>query len=141
MTRDAIAVLIGRWQDAWARHDVAALVDLYASDCVVESPLAAGRVQGRDANAKVFRTLFEAFPDATNHVEEVLIDGERVVEIGTVTMTDTGGLMGMAPSGKPAVIPIVMFFRVANNQIVHERRVYDFTGLLVQIGVLKARPA
>ena len=25
--------------------------------------------------------------------------------------------------------------------VVHERRIYDFTGMLVQIGVLKARPA
>ena len=29
---------------------------------------------------------------------------------------------------------------VADGQIVQERRVYDFTGMLVQIGVLKARP-
>jgi len=28
-----------------------------------------------------------------------------------------------------------------NGKIVHERRIYDFTGLLVQIGVLKAKPA
>ena len=25
--------------------------------------------------------------------------------------------------------------------IVHERRIYDFTGLLVQMGVLRAKPA
>jgi hypothetical protein len=49
--------------------------------------------------------------------------------------------MGMAPSGKPAVIPIVILSKVDNGQIVYERRVYDFTGLLVQIGVLKAKPA
>jgi hypothetical protein len=31
--------------------------------------------------------------------------------------------------------------RIVNHQIVHERRIYDFTGVLVQIGTLKARPA
>ncbi len=47
----------------------------------------------------------------------------------------------MPPSGKPTSIPIIMVARIDNGEIVHERRVYDFTGMLVQIGVLKARPA
>jgi predicted ester cyclase len=80
-------------------------------------------------------------PDITFNLEELLIDGDRVVQIGTLTGTDTGGLMGMVPSGRPAVIPIVYFSKVANGEIVYERRVYDFTGMLVQIGVLKARSA
>lgn len=141
MTREALAGWVERWQEARSDRDVDALMAFYAGDCVVDSPLAAGRVEGRDANAKVYRAFFKAFPDATIQVEELLIDGERVVEIGTLRVTDTGGLMGMAPSGKPAVIPIVILSKVANGQIVYERRVYDFTGLLVQIGVLKARPA
>jgi hypothetical protein len=28
-----------------------------------------------------------------------------------------------------------------DGAVVHERRIYDFTGMLVQIGVLKAKPA
>jgi len=141
MTREAVAGLVEQWQEARGRHDLEALIGLYASDCVVVSPMAAGNVHGPEANAKVYRAFFEAFPDATIEVEELLIDGDRVVEIGTLRATDTGGLMGMAPSGKLAVIPIVILSKVRNGEIVYERRVYDFTGLLVQIGVLKARPA
>jgi hypothetical protein len=29
----------------------------------------------------------------------------------------------------------------ADGLIAHERRIYDFTGLLVQLGVLRAKPA
>ena len=32
-------------------------------------------------------------------------------------------------------------FTLEDGLIVHERRVYDFTGMLVQIGLLKAKPA
>jgi predicted ester cyclase len=64
-----------------------------------------------------------------------------VAQVGKMTGTDTGGLMGMAASGRAAEIPIVFFSKVADGEIVFERRVYDFTGLLVQVGVLKARPA
>ncbi|MGH9146149.1 MAG: hypothetical protein ACRD1Q_05525 [Vicinamibacterales bacterium] len=28
-----------------------------------------------------------------------------------------------------------------DGQIVHERRIYDFTGILIQVGLLKAKPA
>jgi predicted ester cyclase len=58
-------------------------------------------------------------PDITFNLEELLIDGDRVVQIGTLTGTDTGGLMGMVPSGRPAVIPIVYFSKVANGEIVY----------------------
>ena len=141
MTREEIGALLARWQEAMAAHDVNALAALYAKDCVVESPMAAGTVHGREANAQILCTFFQAFPDITFNLEELLIDGDRVVQVGTLTGTDTGGLMGMVPSGRPAVIPIVYFSKVANGEIVYERRVYDFTGMLVQIGVLKARPA
>jgi predicted ester cyclase len=108
MTREEIASLFARRQDAMARHDVAALTALFTEDCVVESPLAAGTVQGRAANAQVYRAFFEAFPDATFNVGELVVDGDSVVQIGTLTGTDTGGLMGMVPSGKAAVIPMVI---------------------------------
>jgi len=71
----------------------------------------------------------------------LIIDGDRVVYVFTMSGTDTGGLMGMEPSGKPALVPMVFVSRVANGVIVRERRIYDFTGMLVQIGVLKAKPA
>jgi hypothetical protein len=29
---------------------------------------------------------------------------------------------------------------VENGEVVHERRILDFTGVLIQIGVLKAKP-
>jgi hypothetical protein len=38
-------------------------------------------------------------------------------------------------------MPAVFFYQLEHGKIVRERRVYDFTGLLLQIGVLKAKPA
>ena len=141
MTREEVAAVVNQWLDVFSRHDVEALAALYAEDCLVDSPLAAGAVKGRDANARVFRTLFETFPDVRFAPDDTLVDGDRAVQVGVLTGTDTGGLMGMAPSGKPFIIPMVWFFGVRDGCIVHERRIYDFTGLLVQIGVLKAKPA
>jgi hypothetical protein len=35
----------------------------------------------------------------------------------------------------------VFLYELKDGQIARERRIYDFTGLLMQVGLLKARPA
>jgi ketosteroid isomerase-like protein len=46
----------------------------------------------------------------------------------------------MPASGRPFRFPIVFVLDVRDGLIVHDRRIYDFTGLLVQIGMIKAKP-
>ena len=140
MTRDEIADLFRRREQAANAQDADALAALYADDAVVESPLG-GTHQGRAAIRDVYDVFFDAFSDATLTTDDLIIDGDHVVQVFTLSGTDTGGLMGMAPSGKPALLPMVAVCRVADGLITHERRIYDFTGMLVQVGVLKARPA
>jgi steroid delta-isomerase-like uncharacterized protein len=140
MTRDEIVDLFDRRMTAMNEHDVETLADMFADDAVVESPLG-GTHQGRAAITAVAAAFLSALSDATFTQDELIIDGDLVVQVLTLSGTDTGGFMGMAPSGKPALLPIVMVCRVADGLITHERRIYDFTGMLVQIGVLKAKPA
>ncbi len=141
MTREAITDILDRRSAAIASRDAGALAALYSLDCVVESPLAAGTVQGRQAVTKVNQALFDALPDLTFTEHDLLIDGNQGVLIGTLAGTYTGGFMGLPPSGKPMSIPLAVACRFDKGEIVHERRIYDFTGMLVQIGVLQARPA
>jgi predicted ester cyclase len=49
--------------------------------------------------------------------------------------------MGLPPTGKKFTMPMVFLFTIRDGRIQHERRVYDFTGLMIQLGVLKAKPA
>ena len=140
MTREEIVELFKRRVAAWNDHDVETIAELYAEDAVIESPLG-GTHQGRAAIAAVAGAFFAAFSDTTATTDDLIIDRDRVVHVFTMSGTDTGGLMGMEPSGKPALVPMVAVCRVADGLITHERRIYDFTGMLVQIGVLKAKPA
>ena len=97
MTRQETVAFFNRRQDAQARHDVTGLADLYADDCVLESPLAGGSVKGRIVIDQLNRTWFTAFPDVVTQPEELLVDGDRVVLIATMAGTDTGGFLGLAP--------------------------------------------
>jgi predicted ester cyclase len=106
----------------------------------VES-LMAGTVKGRAAIAEVYRAWLTAFPDVVVTSEDPLVDGLKGAQTVTQAGTDMGGFMGLPPTGKPFRLPIVHLYQFQDGYIQHERRIYDFTGLLVQIGVLKAKPA
>jgi steroid delta-isomerase-like uncharacterized protein len=140
MTRDQIVDLFDRRMNAFNDHDVESFADMYAEDAVVESPLG-GTHQGRAAIAAVIGAFLSALNDATYSQDALIVDGDHVVQVVTMSGTDNGGFMGMAPSGRPAQLPMVVVCKVADGLITHERRIYDFTGMLVQIGVLKAKPA
>jgi steroid delta-isomerase-like uncharacterized protein len=141
MTRDEIVAFFDRWQDAFERRDVATLASLYAETCIVESPTAGGTVTGSASVAHVYDAWFRAFPDLMLTDSELLIDGDRVARVATTIGTDTGGFMGIPATGKPFRLPIVFLCTLSGGRITAERRIYDFTGLLVQVGVLRAKPA
>jgi steroid delta-isomerase-like uncharacterized protein len=140
MTRPEISELIGRFQEAWFRRDVAALASLHAEDGVVETPFGGGLTRGREAIGKVYEAFFHAFPDAAMRPDELLIDGDRVVVIVRISGTDRGGFMGMHPTGRFVDFPCVLLYDLENGLIARERRIYDFTGLAVQVGAIKAKP-
>ena len=141
MTRDEILDLLSRRAGAWRRLDIAALLDDYADDAVVESPLAGGTMHGREQIKQVFQSYFSAFPDLTMEQGDVLVDGQRAAVLATFSGKDQGGFMGMPATGRHVTIPVVFLYEFEDGRIVRDRRVYDFTGMLIQVGSLKAKPA
>jgi len=87
----------------------------------------------------VYRAFFTAFNPSFEQ-EELLIDGTRAMAVFRCSGTDRGGFMGMTPTGRSFVVPMVIITECQDGFITRERRIYDFTGFLVQVGVLKAKP-
>ena len=140
MTRSEISDMIARFQDSWNRRDLDAVVAFHTDDCVVDSPVAGGQARGREAIARSYEAFFHAFPDLTLKNDEPLIDGHRVVLITRISGTDRGGFMGLQPTGRFVDFPCVFLYDFENGLIVRERRIYDFTGMAVQVGAIKAKP-
>jgi len=139
MTRDDVVSLVDKWQSALDRRDSRAYGRLYADTATLESPLA-GSVTGPEGLEKAFENFFTAFPDAKITSESPCIDGENVVVVSSIAGTHVGGFAGLPASGKPFRFSIVFLLVVRDHRIVRDRRIYDFTGLMVQIGMLKAKP-
>jgi predicted ester cyclase len=140
VTREAIITMFAQRQDAINRRDIDFIVNQHAADCDTISPMAGGTVKGRDGIRRLYETWFGGFPDLVWASDEPLIDGDRVTQMTIQSGTDTGGFMGLPATGKPFRVPVVWLFTVKDGLFTHVRPIYDFTGLLVQIGVLKAKP-
>jgi steroid delta-isomerase-like uncharacterized protein len=127
-------------KELWRRRDAAALAAGHTVDGVVISPMFA-TVHGRAGIEVSYRQLFDAFPDWRMSLEDPLIDSSRTAQYFTATATHVGEFMGFPGSGRRFEIQGVQMFRMEGGLIAEERRVYDFTGLLLQTGILRGKPA
>ena len=140
MNREDIVALSARRHEAFNRHDAVALASLHAEDGVLVSPFAGGVARGRAAIEQVYRAFLTAFSDATFDQEQLLIDGDNVALLLHIHGTNSGEVMGLPPTDRPFSIPLMSLCEMRDGFIARERRVYDFTGLLLQVGALKAKP-
>lgn len=140
MTRDEVLTLIDRRAAAWKARDPAAIAATHAEHGTVISPF--GGVQDEPAEIeRIYRLWFAAFPDMVLHQDEVLIDGDRVVVVARMAGTHAGDFFGLAPTGRHVEAHVAFVMKVGDGLVVEERRIYDFTGVLVQVGVIKAKPS
>ena len=140
MTREQIVSVLNGMHRAWNSRDPGPLAAAHTDDGVIQSPIF-GEVHGRKAIEQSYRDLFTAFADWTFEPGELIVDGSRAAQFCTVTATHTSELFGVAPTHRRFKFQGVLIFEFRDGKIAVERRLYDFTGMLVQIGVIKAKPA
>jgi steroid delta-isomerase-like uncharacterized protein len=141
MTSQEIRAFVDQHVEAWKNHDVRTLVDGYADECELISPLFQ-TVRGKAGIEASFRDIFRIFADQTIRSDDLLVDherGDRAAYVATYTATHVGEVLGFPPSGRRVTIRGVFLFRFEDHRIIAEQRLYDFTELLLQLGVLKAK--
>ena len=139
LTPEATRALFEKRHIYWKTHDAAALASDHAEECIVESPLG-GVVRGRSNIESIYRSWFQAFPDTEMDIHELVIEANKVALVVSIRGTHVGEFCGLSSTGRAFKIDMVCAYTLEESQIVYERRIYDFTGVLLQLGVLKAKP-
>jgi len=129
-----------RVQEAIRRRDPIAIAAFHTPDGVVDSPMFA-TLRGRKAIEDAQRAFFTSFPDATSVVDATVIDPPHVAVFVTVHATHVNEFFGLPGTGRHIEFRLCRLLRMEGELIAHDARIYDFTGLLVQVGVLRAKPA
>jgi serine phosphatase RsbU (regulator of sigma subunit) len=90
----------------------------------------AGTLKGRAAVERAEQELFTIFPDMRLEQNELWLLGDRVVVTGAMSGTDRGGAI-TAP-GTTVRFPVVLLHTIQAGHVVAERRIWDFSGFLLQ---------
>jgi predicted ester cyclase len=89
--------------------------------------------EGMRHAAAMFRT---ALPDWHSDVEQLVAEGDLVVERFTASGTHSGVLLGVAPTGRILRLRGIQMFRIRNGKIVERWGRLDEAGLMRQLGLI-----
>jgi steroid delta-isomerase-like uncharacterized protein len=140
MTAEDIRRLAARHVDTFQAHDPALLALNHTDKGIVDSP-SAGRHEGREQIEHAYERWFAAFPDLELQIENVVADTNQAAVFVRVSGTHRGDFMGLRATGKRIEFPCVLLQQFERDLIVYERRVYDFSSLMIQLGLLKVKPS
>ena len=119
-------------EEFWSRGNLSAADELMTLDAVIHEPVA-----GTPDDLKAVATMIRsAFPDWHSTPEEMLVEGDRVVERWTGRGTHRGEFQGIAPTGKSVAVPGVVFYRITDGKITEFRGQFDRMSLMQQLGVI-----
>jgi predicted ester cyclase len=140
MTHQEIVAFFAERDTQWTARNPSALAAGHAAEGRVISPMH-GDLYGRQAIEESYCTLLSIFPDWRFSSEELFVNGDRVAQVFTADATHVGEFMGLPGTNRRFRIQGVRLYDMVDGLIQTERRLYDFTGLLIQVGVLRSKPA
>jgi steroid delta-isomerase-like uncharacterized protein len=130
--------LVRRWfLEAWNAGNLALADEVIAADYdphPAPTDMPFGR--GPEGQKQLIAFYRSAFPDVRMEIEDMVAEGDRVVVRWKGTGTHTGELMGVPPSGKPAVVTGMFINRVVNGKLVEGWTSFDALGMMMQIGAI-----
>lgn len=136
MTTEANKALVLRLVEETINRGNPAVADELIAPEYVEHSGPPGLPQGPD-NWKIQIALFRnAFPDLYHQTEEVLADGDRVIERWTAQGTHQGELFGIPATGGTMRTSGIHIFRIADGKIVEHWGNSDDLGAMRSLGLL-----
>ena len=125
-------------QELFSTGDLAA-VDRYLDPAFVNhDPPFPGAPQGPEGMRQAAALFRRAMPDWHSDVDQLVAEGDTVVERFHATGTHRGELMGVPPTGRTLVLAGINVFRVEGDRIVERWGRLDELGLLRQLGLVPA---
>lgn len=116
------------------QHDFSVLDDYMIADYIQHNPLVP---QGRAGFRTFFEAAFEAVPDWSYSLTQIIADGDFVWVHGTYSGTQQGEWLGLPASGREFAFAAVDIFRLEDGKLAEHWDVMDIYGLFTQLGALE----
>jgi steroid delta-isomerase-like uncharacterized protein len=137
MSAENNKAVVRRFNEAFNAGDLDGAAAVFAPNAVIHNSGAPDplNVEGFKQFGGVFRT---AFPDGKLTIEDLIVDGEKVVSRVTYRGTHTGDMMGIPPTGKPVMVSAILIDQFADGKVVESWRLFDQMGMMQQLGLVPA---
>ena len=116
-----------------ANHGI--VEELFTPDFVTHLKLP-GVPPNREGFRMLGKAVVMAFPDVHATVEDLLADGDKVVERTIARATSKGVFNGIPPTGKPVQWTEIHIYRFKDGEIAEHWGEIDFLGLMAQLGAI-----
>jgi steroid delta-isomerase-like uncharacterized protein len=138
MSTESNTAAVRRFNEAFNAGDLDGAVAVFASNAVIHNSGAPDplNVEGFKQLGGVFLT---AFPGGQLAIDDLIVDGEKVVSRVTYRGTHTGDLMGIPATGKPVTVSAMIIDQFAGGKIVESWRLFDQMAMMQQLGVIPAQ--
>ena len=122
MARADMEDLAKRLHRLWNTGDLSAIPDLYAPDFIGHFPKGSplGELNGHTGVKNAIERVRRAFPDWTETVEDVIVEGDKVVTRYVSTGVHKDPFFDLAPTGKRASFDEISIFRVENGLVAEQ---------------------
>ena len=91
---------------------------------------------GPESVKEIVRSLHSTFGDLRFEVHDEIAEGDKVVQLATMSGRHTGPLMGHEATGRAFAVRHVYIWRIADGRIIEHWGSRDDLGLLTQLGLL-----
>jgi len=137
MSTEENKAIVRKYREAHNQNNLAALDSLVAQDIVSHAALP-GLPPGLQGGKLAHQAFLAPFPDLQTTTEDLIAEGDRVVERYTARGTHKGEFMGAPPTGKKFAIETLVIYRLAGGKIVEMWGLNDSQALMMQLGLMPA---
>ncbi len=134
-----VEALIGRYAEAWSRHDVDAILELHTDDAVFENHTSGGLAVGKAELRRLVQGVFGSFPDLRFETRRAYFGDHLAVVEWTATATHeraiTWGGRSFGPSGKTLVWDGLDVMPIRDGLVARKDVYADSISFLRQAGV------
>ncbi len=128
------AIYSQAWQELMNTRNLAIVDELFAPNYVRHDPHFP--LRGREALKWFVTVLHNGFSDIRFTLDDLIVEGNKVVKRFTLTCTHTGAFRGIPPSGKRLTLTGLTLGRIAHGHILEEWESTDWLGWQQQLGII-----
>lgn len=138
MSVEEIKALERRWAEEWNKGKAAAMAiidELHATDYVSHSSTG-DDISSLNDYKQENSDLYSMLPDIQLTIDDMVVEGDKIVTRWTLTGTHTGEHKGIAPTNKKVTVWGISIDRVAGGKFVETWERYDTLGFMQQLSLV-----